>query len=42
MQAGVGLKNVRDRLLLTYGNTATLALFDAEAGGAIADLRFPS
>ncbi len=38
---GVGLKNVRDRLLLTYGASASLALRDAEPGGAIAEISVP-
>ena len=39
---GVGLSNVRDRLLLTYGASAGLAMRDAEAGGAIAEISVPA
>lgn len=38
---GLGLRNVRDMLALTYGDEADLALFAREGGGAVVRIRLP-
>ncbi len=38
---GVGLANIRERLRLLYGNTATLTLTPNEGGGTIATIELP-
>jgi len=38
---GLGLRNVRDMLALTYGKDADLALFEREGGGAVVRIRLP-
>ncbi|MBK7474266.1 MAG: histidine kinase [Betaproteobacteria bacterium] len=40
-QGGIGLDNVRDRLHLAYGEAASFALREREAGGAVAEIRVP-
>jgi len=38
---GVGLANIRERLRLLYGNTATLTLAPNEGGGTVATIELP-
>jgi LytS/YehU family sensor histidine kinase len=39
---GIGLANVRDRLLILYGGDDSLSLSANETGGAVAELRIPA
>lgn len=39
--SGIGLHNVKERLRLAYGPGASLALYEEEDGGVVADIRIP-
>jgi two-component system, sensor histidine kinase YesM len=40
-ETGLGLRNVRDMLVLTYGSRASLELLAREGGGAVVAIRMP-